>query len=1297
MNNMSKAHDLESEALNSEGLAVDRYGIYLESTEAKINQFKASLEALYMKTISSDTIKGVIDLGTGVLQLIDKIGGLHTVLLGLIAIGVGANISKFTGLFSSMGDKVRLLIPSVMALGNESKQAFIAMNTNMKATEVAAMGLNAALGLIAITISGLIFVYNTYKNMQEEIIQNAIEENKEINSQLNSVDDLLLKYKELETKDKNSKKVREELISIQKELVKHLGYEASNIDLINKSYEENVSIMDKAIERKQTLKQLNEEKISIDAKKDIDHELTGLIASGSRYDLSELELMLEKLPQDVQAALDAKIVGSGRGYNLKFKADIDIDTALKSLEELKSQFELSGKTDTKEYEQLIVYYNKLAENVDKYKSLEEEKNNEIANSIVKSYQLANGIENLNDITKEQYDIMRKDITDGFRNGLSVSAEKAKELQSVLGVLNQLFPQYATESEDATGNITSSLESLDKQISENIASVDKLNSAINTLSQGNNLSYETIQELLETYPSLQDEIIKTGDYYGFNEGALENLRSKEIDESNTAIEAQRNKTMSALNETGQRLGLIDNEIVGVKNLMDAYAILGRLMSKAYEESKQFIGDSKSYVYGSGGVSDSTKKEMGQWATAIGEAEKELSEIEKRKQQIDIATSLANSKGYKAPKASKEKGSKKQKDTTKKDLEDAIKTLQQYRDKIDNEVGTINEKLKLAEMQGNTKEIEKYNTRLDELYTNRVKATQAENQAYQGLKKKYKDSESLSKLNDLIAENEKTYQSDKIKDLEHEISIIDKKIELAKEQLGIRTKQIELEQTLMDEKSPEYDSKQREKYNLLIQEQKLYTDKISALRKKGYKDESDDIKELKAKYQDLEQSKYNMVKWFGDKAKQADLDRIEKQKKATEDLVNTAIELEKKRFKETIDNIKKEDAEYERYWNNRKKELQDSVKEEDWQSDLTKKQSNLNEIQTKLKALENVNDNDAIARKQKLQEEKSKIEEEIKKMYRDKGIEKDISDIDDELERYKRQQSNKVEELEKQANDEVAIRNKVIKQIESKNKTLYNDLIQYSKDYGTISQEEIKNSWDVCGLALDQYADKTKDLIELQKILAQETQKIQDGDYDSNYYSDAQSSLNKPTGNTGGRKMTEREAKEQEQSNQAKYLHEQMVKAKQDGATGMQNWINSEREKWGISKDGKIVQLGKVPDDVWKVRKNKYPIYHNGGIVGKDGGNNDYTYNDYTYNPNTEVFAKLMKGEFVSNQSQIDRFIKTTLPNLVGVNSNQSVTIEKLADINVNGNLDESAIPQLRREFNDIINKLNKNRFGVAYAK
>ena len=84
MTNMNKALELQEVQYNANGLAVDRYGIYLKSVEASQNRLKASTEAFFLTFNDLDNIIiGINNLGSGILNLITDMGGLRTIVMAV--------------------------------------------------------------------------------------------------------------------------------------------------------------------------------------------------------------------------------------------------------------------------------------------------------------------------------------------------------------------------------------------------------------------------------------------------------------------------------------------------------------------------------------------------------------------------------------------------------------------------------------------------------------------------------------------------------------------------------------------------------------------------------------------------------------------------------------------------------------------------------------------------------------------------------------------------------------------------------------------------------------------------------------------------------------------------------------------------------------------------------------------------------------------------------------------------------------------------------------------------------------
>lgn len=108
------------------------------------------------------------------------------------------------------------------------------------------------------------------------------------------------------------------------------------------------------------------------------------------------------------------------------------------------------------------------------------------------------------------------------------------------------------------------------------------------------------------------------------------------------------------------------------------------------------------------------------------------------------------------------------------------------------------------------------------------------------------------------------------------------------------------------------------------------------------------------------------------------------------------------------------------------------------------------------------------------------------------------------------------------------------------------------------------------------------------------------------------------------------------------------------------------------------------------EHKYGEWHQGGIVEKH-----HTGNFAGNLMSNEVFAKLLKGEYVATEGEMSNFLKNILPKIStgiapsviggGGGGNKSGDIILDIDINVAGSLDKSVLPDLEKRFMKVVNK------------
>jgi TP901 family phage tail tape measure protein len=96
LENETKYRAALTETQNAEGLAQQRYAIYLQGVEAAQNRAKAAAEGMWQSTINSGAIKFFYDLSAGILNLIRSLGGLQNILVLVIGYMVTFNTLNVT-------------------------------------------------------------------------------------------------------------------------------------------------------------------------------------------------------------------------------------------------------------------------------------------------------------------------------------------------------------------------------------------------------------------------------------------------------------------------------------------------------------------------------------------------------------------------------------------------------------------------------------------------------------------------------------------------------------------------------------------------------------------------------------------------------------------------------------------------------------------------------------------------------------------------------------------------------------------------------------------------------------------------------------------------------------------------------------------------------------------------------------------------------------------------------------------------------------------------------------------------
>ena len=149
MNNWTKALEYSETAANSAGSALERYGVYQNSIEAKTNELTAAIESLYTNTMSEGLYSEILEATTGIVKFLDALYLVKASLAGLIAMGASKAIVSVSTWFMKIV-KSAVQLSEVMALFDKKRSA-----ASLQSVGAACKGLNDNQLKLILSMKGL--------------------------------------------------------------------------------------------------------------------------------------------------------------------------------------------------------------------------------------------------------------------------------------------------------------------------------------------------------------------------------------------------------------------------------------------------------------------------------------------------------------------------------------------------------------------------------------------------------------------------------------------------------------------------------------------------------------------------------------------------------------------------------------------------------------------------------------------------------------------------------------------------------------------------------------------------------------------------------------------------------------------------------------------------------------------------------------------------------------------------------------------------------------------------------------
>ena len=363
-------------------------------------------------------------------------------------------------------------------------------------------------------------------------------------------------------------------------------------------------------------------------------------------------------------------------------------------------------------------------------------------------------------------------------------------------------------------------------------------------------------------------------------------------------------------------------------------------------------------------------------------------------------------------------------------------------------------------------------------------------------------------------------------------------------------------------------------------------------------------------------------------------VEDQASALEDLLKYVEEMIKQEVKNQVEALEKQVDSMKEIVDLQKKSLELEKEKDSYTKTVADKQKEIADLRKQIYALDLDDSREAAAKKAKLQEELSEKINDLADYQSDNAYDAASDMLDDMADSYEKEKQKEIDILENTISSEEKLYQLAIDRINNHWNTLYQDLINWNYEYGSVTNDEITKAWDAASAAVQQYGSYLNAILETQRQIAS---------YESSSGSNVVggSSGGKPQGGSAIGATGNYDTSGSQTLGQVKNIVHQMKEnsaahhSADAAGKARLNKANLDLGKQLTSLIGRTAVRG--DDGVWYLDRvggpklyetYPYSVYHTGGIVG-----------DEPTLKQKEIFAKLEKGEAVITEKQQEPLYRT----------------------------------------------------------
>lgn len=239
LNNFDEVHDVMDELSDAAGYTAEEQAKYMDTYEAKLN----ALNSQWQEFANSEQgllglKKGLIDIASWLLNIVDSIGGIRTLLIALGGILATVLAPKIASFITSLPAKISQLSTSLTILNLKLKTTGI----TIKSLGGALQGIFGVIGIVATVVSTVVGAINSAneaaKQAAEEARQASISAWSDIEEEALQLNDLYNKFRDYSEEQSLTSEQETEYKKVQEDIIELLGERANALNTLTAGTEE---------------------------------------------------------------------------------------------------------------------------------------------------------------------------------------------------------------------------------------------------------------------------------------------------------------------------------------------------------------------------------------------------------------------------------------------------------------------------------------------------------------------------------------------------------------------------------------------------------------------------------------------------------------------------------------------------------------------------------------------------------------------------------------------------------------------------------------------------------------------------------------------------------------------------------------------------------------------------------------------------------------------------------------------------------------------------------------------------